>query len=195
MLLRRLCLRVSSLSDWHPLSSEGALLQGFTVHSRDAADRTGMACCLRVAQNRQASVNVNSLIARNLPRRCSITLLLSVNSISLRLSAVNGGKRLRFSRKWISNGETESEFVSNLTRLRWLIGIFERSVVVDSRGSCIFFFSFFLLQFRSNSTNTFRLFSTFQLSGFNRPSMNFQFYMKLRNFRNRSEATRNRCSY
>lgn len=102
---------------------------------------------------------------------------------------------VRFSRKWISNGETESEFVSNLTRLRWLIGIFERSVVVDSRGSCIFFFSFFLLQFRSNSTNTFRLFSTFQLSGFNRPSMNFQFYMKLRNFRNRSEATRNRCSY
>lgn len=174
-----------------------ALLQGFTVHSRDAADRTGMACCLRVAQNRQASVNVNSLIARNLPRRCSITLLLSVNSISLRLSAVNGGKRLgsifpKMDFKW---RETESEFVSNLTRLRWLIGIFERSVVVDSRGSCIFFFSFFLLQFRSNSTNTFRLFSTFQLSGFNRPSMNFQFYMKLRNFRNRSEATRNRCSY
>lgn len=122
-----------------------ALLQGFTVHSRDAADRTGMACCLRVAQNRQASVNVNSLIARNLPRRCSITLLLSVNSISLRLSAVNGGKRLRFSRKWISNGETESEFVSNLTRLRWLIGIFERSVVVDSRGDRVY--SFFLFFF------------------------------------------------
>lgn len=150
MLLRRLCLRVSSLSDWHPLSSEGALLQGFTVHSRDAADRTGMACCLRVAQNRQASVNVNSLIARNLPRRCSITLLLSVNSISLRLSAVNGGKRLgsifpKMDFKW---RETESEFVSNLTRLRWLIGIFERSVVVDSRGDRVYsFFLFFCYNF------------------------------------------------
>lgn len=68
----------------------------------------------------------------------------------------------------------------------------ERSV---RREDCVYIYFFFFVTLSFQYECVFRLFSTFQLSGFNRPSMNFQFYMKLRNFRNRNEATRNRCSY
>lgn len=64
-------------------SLEGMVLQGFTVHSRDAVDRTETAWLRR--ENRQASVNVNSVIARNLLRRCSIT----VDSVSLPIDTVD----------------------------------------------------------------------------------------------------------
>lgn len=141
------------------LASQGMLLQGFTVHSRDAADRTGMACCLpalRPRENRQASVNVNSLIARNLLRPCSITLLLSFRWIRFhydwtRLKRLASKMDFKWKRIWICSEFDAFMFVNcsiGISKDRWW------------RRRSVYSFFFFPLQFRSNTTNAFRLFST-----------------------------------
>lgn len=81
--------------------------------------------------------------------------LLSVNSISLRLNAV----KAFLLRKWISN-RNGFGFVPNLTRLCSLIVRLEFRKIGGGGGGMYILFFFFPLQFRSNTTNAFRLFST-----------------------------------
>lgn len=81
--------------------------------------------------------------------------LLSVNSISLRLNAVKAS--------CFENGfqiETDLDLFSNLTRLCSLIVRLEFRKIGGGGGGVYILFFFFSLQFRSNTTNAFRPFST-----------------------------------